>query len=181
MADDMSLGRRRIFHLISGGLLAYIILTGFGAWNRLPQRIPIHFGADGLPNRWTNDRSELLIFFLIPFFLTLMLYGFGALIPFFRRNPQWVNIPNKKKFLELPAERQEPFWACLQELFPTMAAAANLLLACAIRGTLEVALGKAERLPWWSVWPGLAVLLALVAVQMTRMIVITYRIKTRMS
>jgi uncharacterized membrane protein len=177
MVDEGAEKRRRIYRLINGGLLTCIILMGVSTWNRLPQSIPIHFGADGLPNRWTNDRSELVLLFLIPFLLTGLMYASGLLVPWFRQHPQWVNIPNKKRFLELPVEQQMRFWSCLREFFPSMAVAANLLLLSAIRGTLEVALGKIDRLPWWSVWPGLAVLIIVAIIQTVRIFTITGRIR----
>jgi len=166
----------KALHIINLGLLLTMSVVGFMSWNGLPEQIPIHFRADGTADRFTHDKADLLILFFIPWLLTAMMYGFAALVPWCRRNPRWVNIPNKTEFLALPPEAQEPFWCMLSGFFYTLAATINLVFFTLICGTLQVATGQATRLPGWSVWPAMLILFVTTIVQSIRMIALPYRL-----
>ncbi len=166
----------KALHIVNIGLLLFISIAGFTSWNRLPAQIPIHFRADGIADRFTRDKTEFLIVFLAPWFLTVMMYVFSAFIPWCRRNPSLVNIPNKTAFLALSPEAQEPFWSVLSGLFYSLAASINLVFLTLISGILQVAAGETKRLPAWSVWPAMVVLVVVTITQTIRMIRLPYRL-----
>jgi len=156
-------------------LLLLIAILGATSWGRLPDKVPVHFGVDGTPNRWINRGGEFLFLFFIPWLLTALLFAFSRLIPWMRNHPQWINIPHKERFLALPQERQEPFFTSMQVHFMLMAVTLNLLFLGLIYATIQVALGEYDRLPWWGIWPELVLILAVAAVNTIRI----YRLASR--
>lgn len=162
-------------HVVTILMLAGDVALVAATWDRLPERIPRHFGASGIPDRW-GAKGELLGLLAVPFFLTAMMYGLTLLVPLFRRNPKWVNVPNKEAFLALGPEQREPFWASLRDVFLSLAAGCNLVLFGVSAGTILVALGRYDRLPWWGVWPGLVLVFGLVAVNLVRMVRVIPRV-----
>jgi hypothetical protein len=147
-----------LFHLLNIFLLLLTTAIGIKSWNKLPAMVPIHFRADGLPNRWTEKGSEFLILFIFPWLLTALMYTIILFIPWFKKHPQWINVPNKKKFLSLPPDRQAPIFDGIKRLFLRMSVVTNLILFGIIYSTVQVGLGRYQRLPWWSTWPGLALM-----------------------
>lgn len=105
-------GARRGADLVAfGTALAVVGLAGIwiaaaAVWPRLPERIPVHFGADGTPDRFA-DRSagswcELpaVVTGLAAFFLGIE----RLVLHLARRRPGWLNVPRKRDFLALPEE-----------------------------------------------------------------------------
>lgn len=90
------------------GLALGLLVASVWAWPHLPDRIPLHFGADGLPDRW-GDRS-LWGWFLLP----LIGLAMGALMDgigrWSLRHPekQTINLPQAKDLMALPVERRVP-------------------------------------------------------------------------
>ena len=156
------------FLLLNGLLLMSITAIGYLAWDKLPQRVPVHFGADGTPNRWAEKGWEVILLFIMPWLLTGLMYGFTALIPWLRRHPQWVNIPNKEKFLSLPPEKQAPIFDYIIEVLTSLAAAINFLFLCLCYGVVQVAIGVYSSLPWWAVGPGLGLVFCIVIINIVR-------------
>jgi hypothetical protein len=70
--------------LALAGLVFQIAVVRY-FWNQMPQRVPTHFGANGLADGY-GDKSELLIEPVIAFFL----YGMVTALSFF---PQSFNYP----------------------------------------------------------------------------------------
>jgi hypothetical protein len=169
----------KALHIINIGLLLTISVAGLMSWHGLPEQIPIHFRADGTADRFTDDKAELLIVFFAPWLLTAMMYGSAALIPWCRHNPRWINIPNKCQFLDLSPEEQQPFWSLLSGFFYSLAASINLVFLTLISGILQVATGQAQRLPGWSVWPAMVILVVITIVQTIRMITVPYRLTNK--
>ncbi len=66
--------------------LPYVYLVTI--WNQLPEKVPIHFNIDGLPNYWTSKTSLLFI----PGALGIGIYLLMIIIP---------NIDPKKKIQEM--------------------------------------------------------------------------------
>lgn len=86
--------------LLVGGLIGFSVTV----YPELPQRIPLHFGAGGEADRW-GDRT-MLRWLLLP----LVAAGACAITYFAAwlsaRNPRRVNLPDRKKLLQLPRESQ---------------------------------------------------------------------------
>lgn len=171
---------KRTVLLLCHGLTIIFLLAitflAFWSWNRLPAKVPVHFGAGGLPDRWAEKGGEFALLFVVPWLLTGMMYGFSLLTPWFRRHPQWLNIPNKKKFLALPPERQAPFFAMLDLFYAGMAASLNLLFLLMNIASVQIALGAWDRLPWWSIWLPLAVIFSVAIANTVWMLVVVRRI-----
>lgn len=41
-------------------LLIAFLVTAVAGWNALPERVPVHFGLDGQPDRWSSRATTLL-------------------------------------------------------------------------------------------------------------------------
>jgi uncharacterized membrane protein len=96
----------RTIHLINGCLLGLLFLGSALVWPDLPSEIPAHFDGGGRVTRWT--RTSALSWFAVPLIalaLTAVNYFFARLLP---RWPHLINLPNKQRFLALPAERRGP-------------------------------------------------------------------------
>ena len=55
--------------ILTSLITLFPVLIGIEFWGRLPERMAIHFGADGTPNGWAN---KVVVVFGIPAFLTIM-------------------------------------------------------------------------------------------------------------
>lgn len=96
----------RWLHVLNVAAVLWLLAFSLYVYPELPARIPTHFGADGTPDAW-RDRA-LLTWLLLPLLgvaTAALLYGIGALLP---SRPHLLNIPDKKKLLELPPALQRP-------------------------------------------------------------------------
>jgi uncharacterized membrane protein len=95
----------KLVHLLNAILLAALVGLSVLVYPDLPDRIPLHFGADGTPDRW-GDRTILswLMLPLIGALTAVVMYATAHYIP---RRPQSFNMPDKKKLLALPRPEQE--------------------------------------------------------------------------
>ncbi len=58
--------RKYIKTLIPSTILCLApIIAGLALWNRIPERVPIHFGPDGAPDEWG---SKVIAIFVMPLF-----------------------------------------------------------------------------------------------------------------
>lgn len=90
----------RGLHLLNGLLLAALVGGSLFVYPELPERIPLHFGADGQADRW-GDRTLLswMALPLIGLATAALMTGVGIMLP---RNPKWINMPDKDRLLQLP-------------------------------------------------------------------------------
>lgn len=93
-------------HIANALLLLILIGGSIAAWDTLPDRIPVHMGLNGVPDRW-EDRSFFSWFALpmIGIAIVALMYFLADLII---RKPHLINLPNKKEFLAMSPERQAP-------------------------------------------------------------------------
>ncbi|HSK20796.1 MAG TPA: DUF1648 domain-containing protein [Longimicrobiales bacterium] len=92
-------------HLITGVVLVATLGLSLYVYPELPERIPLHFAADGTPDRW--GARSLLKWLLLPLIgaATIgLLYGVAWFLP---GRPHLLNMPDKKKLLELPRPLQD--------------------------------------------------------------------------
>ncbi|MBP7583566.1 MAG: DUF1648 domain-containing protein [Spirochaetes bacterium] len=136
---------KKIFFALNAVILAAGAVWCFGVWNGLPDRIPVHFGFDGQPDRWTGKGGELIVLMLMPFFMSALLYGLTALA---RKYTGLLNVPDKEKLLALPAEKQEPFWQMLWEFMAALSVTLSLLFFSLVYSVAQVARGAASGLSW---------------------------------
>jgi len=95
----------RVIHVANAALALGLLIASIYVYPDLPDRIPLHFGVDGTPDRW-GDRSlgSWLLLPLIGLGMHALMYGLSAFIV---RKPKLVNMPDKKKLLELPPHLQK--------------------------------------------------------------------------
>jgi serine/threonine protein kinase len=90
---------RRLWHapafvlaLLYGGLLVFL----FNTIGQMPQRVAIHFNAEGWPDNWASRETHLLWIALFPPGLTALFLGLARLIP---RFPRLANLPRRDYWL----------------------------------------------------------------------------------
>lgn len=117
---------RILLSLVAG----FLLLTWVGsavAYADLPDRIPVHFGLSGQPDRWA-DKSFWSVFTL-PLVATVIGALLGTLAVVAARKPGVFNFPGKEDFLALPPERRQPATRVLQEMMAALALATVALFA----------------------------------------------------
>jgi hypothetical protein len=152
--------------------LTILALTGsliYSAYPRLPERIPVHFGISGRPDRWSG-RGSIVALVVLPAVMTLAFYLLIRFIPRLGGNPRYVNIPRKDEFFRLPPEKRDIYWALFKEFLAGLTAAVNLLFYFIIRGTVRVATGGTGLLPLKSILPALGLMALILVFYFRRML-----------
>ena len=165
-----------LWHYVNALLLLGISALGMYYWGRLPDEVPVHFGLDGSPDRWSSRGGEALLIFIVPWGMTLFMYLISLAVGSARKYPQKINIPNKEKFLKLSPAEQAPFFEALKDLFFSTAAALNITFMLIAFGMMQVAMGAYQKLPVWGIWPGLGLVLVFAVGNTVRLMRISYRI-----
>ncbi|MEM8964073.1 MAG: DUF1648 domain-containing protein [Acidobacteriota bacterium] len=96
----------RLVHVVNIALITLYLAASAVTYVDLPDRFPTHFGIDGQPDAW-SDKSPVM-WFLLPLIglaSLVVMYGVASAIT---KSPGLLNIPDKKRFLQLPPERQKP-------------------------------------------------------------------------
>ena len=149
---------RKIFNIVS----AAVLLTSFYPllfWNRLEgARIPTRFGLDGMPDRW-GDMTSLLILCVIAtaayvFFLSC------------QRAPQLMNTLEPE-----PAKITPGVSSAVKDFISHLCLVCMLLHSSISNSGLAVALGKAQAMPSWIYAVLLALIVLAAIVQTVRVIV----------
>lgn len=111
------------------GYVMYLVVT----WGNLPERVPIHFNAHGIPDRYGKKGSLLL-----EPILGLMIL---ALLMFCQRFPQWWNYP-----VEVTEENREHIFEIASKMISVIKLLSiGVCLYAGISGNLGTA-------PMWPVW-----------------------------
>jgi uncharacterized membrane protein len=160
---------RKIYDILNAAFLALTTYTVLSNYAALPDRVPVHFGISGAPDRW-GPKSELFVFVAIPWGLTIFFYALNLALPRLARNPRYLNIPNKWEFLKLPPERQSIYWELIREFMTAMTASFNLVFFLIVRATTRVILGKTGGLPFRDISAGLVAILLVTIVYLPRML-----------
>lgn len=79
----------------------------------LPERVAVHFGADGVPDDWGSNRTTGLLMIALYSVLFAMLYLTPWLVA--RLPPRWVNLPHRDYWL-----RPEHRAAAVERLVPLL-------------------------------------------------------------
>jgi hypothetical protein len=115
-------------------------------WGDLPDRIPLHFGADGAPTRWGPPSAGN--WFMPPIVATLtigMVGGISLLIgPIARHHPNLVNMPFvKARWLALAPDARVRTIEPMRTMLAVVAAAMGGLFLWILAGTRRVAIEAA--------------------------------------
>ena len=94
----------RAVTLLNVLLLVALVGGSVAVYPELPDRIPVHFGSGGAPDRWADTSwGSWFGLPLTTIVVNVLLYGITLLA---QRDPRFINIPEKRRFLKLPSERQ---------------------------------------------------------------------------
>jgi uncharacterized membrane protein len=167
--NEEKLELRNLFHAVNVVLSAFLVGMVCYYIPRLPAKIPMHFAADGTPNGW-SDKSGLIGLLAVALGITGIFYIIMFSLRSLSKRPSILNIPRKELFLALPPEKKEIYWNLMKEHLAAMAAAMNILWVTAIWGTIKVALGEIKKLPAWSIWLGLILILIVNLIYLPRLI-----------
>lgn len=139
---------------------------------RLPDRIPVHFDASGTPDRWTQrNPTEWFLLPAVSLGLLGLLLGVGLALPWFARHaPELINVPHKKRFLQLPIKSRIAVLAPTRTFMAWTATLLGAMFLWLIEGSALVATGSAATL---AVWP------TLVVVGLILLSLIPYAVATR--
>ena len=97
-----------VMRILLWGLTLALVAMAAWAWPGLPERIPLHFGADGLPDRW-GERS-VWGWFLLPALGVAMAALMDGIGRWSVRHPekQTINLPQSGDLMALPLEYRIP-------------------------------------------------------------------------
>jgi hypothetical protein len=134
--------------------LNVLLLAGYAWWaarvyDRLPDRIPMHFGASGAPDRWAETTFWNWTFLvLVAVGVVGLTYGSAsASLWAARRHPHWVNVPDKERFLALDADDRVFVVQPVCHLLYWLSAGVIVLFWLIQSWSFQVATGAAEGLP----------------------------------
>lgn len=139
--------RRTLLLLLAVAYLAMWSVAIYG-WTVLPARFPVHFDAQGLPDRYAA--KSFFAWFSLPLLFTVIGAGIasvGVVVErIARRNVQFINVPDRAAFLRLaPAARSkalEPMTDVGFMMPPALAGLSTYIQWA----SLEVALGRQREL-----------------------------------
>jgi uncharacterized membrane protein len=95
----------KLVHLLNAILLLGLLGVSALVYPDLPERIPLHFAADGQPDRWGD--TTFLSWMLLPLAavaVVLLTYGCAWYVA---TRPKNINMPDRKKLMQLPAHLQQ--------------------------------------------------------------------------
>ncbi|TYP86125.1 DUF1648 domain-containing protein [Blastococcus xanthinilyticus] len=85
------MGSPRAWFTVAAGL--YVAVWAW-SWTRLPERVPVHFGAGGEPDDWSSRGAALLTTGLLGLGTALLFVGCVRLVR--RTRGEWLNVPNPR-------------------------------------------------------------------------------------
>jgi uncharacterized membrane protein len=152
-------------------VLPWVVAIWLGA--TLPDRYPVHFDGSGTPDRWAGPgQGEWYLLAAIATFVECVLVGAGALATFCTvRAPEYVNVPAKAAFVQLPPAARVWCLAPMVDLLAMIAVLVAVLFARIMHGTWQVATGERATLAPWDV----LVLVGLILAATVWQSIVTYR------
>jgi hypothetical protein len=161
----------RARHWFGLSVLVYPALLGW-AWTVLPEGpVPLHFGADGTPDRFGGRNEALLGLAVVGSGAAALMGGCGHLVGSGRLSFRHVNVPHKEYWSR--PDHQDRARAMLREDNDLFAALTMGLLCAVVVMVVDSALHPGSRAGWF--WLVVAAYLVLVGVWATRMYTHRYR------
>jgi uncharacterized membrane protein len=147
---------RLLRELLAAAALWFTIITVAASYPTLPQRIPTHFNAAGIVNRW-GDKSTLWIIVLLAGFLYAVLTIVVRFAP-----ASTFNVP-------VPAEQRGAAILVARDMIAWVKAESMCLLAFVAYSILAVAERRTGRLSLWFLPVTLVAVFATIAFYLARM------------
>jgi hypothetical protein len=135
------------YRLLNAILILVLFAGSAWAYPHLPERIPVHFGFSGQPDRW--ESRSITSWFLLPAITAVLALLMHGITLFSVSNPELWNLPDKRRFLALPRAEQAPIIARMQRFIALVAVVATLLLGAIQAGIYRAATGDSQGLPAW--------------------------------
>lgn len=155
----------RPLRLLTWGLVIALVAHAAATYGALPERIPTHFGFDGVADRFA-DRSPAL-WFLLPIVAASLLLLFEILVVAMRTRPELLNIPDRERFVRLPARFREPVDGIIATMMDSTGLSVVLLLGLVQWHQSQLALSR----------PGVPVVLIALAPLAITMVVLLHVIR----
>jgi hypothetical protein len=134
----------------AGRLLVGVVIlhAAFAAamFDRLPPRLPVHFGIDGAPDAFASPGLGSW-FFLVLVSLGLAAFIGAAGLAMFRIPHRWLNIPRKAAFLALPEGERRAVLGIVAGFTLLLGATACAGLLAVQAAQAAVALGALDGFP----------------------------------
>lgn len=140
-------GRTRLYGNLNLLLLMALFAGSAWAYPRLPERIPIHFGVSGEPDRWAT-RSALSWFFL-PIIAAAVALFLHLASTYSARHPELWNLPGKRRFLALDEVRQAPIIAAMQEFMALIGVMVTALMSVIHASVYSASRSPEPQMPLW--------------------------------
>lgn len=130
-------------------LLSLLIGLSILVYDSLPQEIPVHYGADGTPDRFTSTSwLSWMVLPLIALALTCLMEFISRILP---RVPDQLNVPQQKKYQALPLADKLIVISGQQDLLAQITLGMNVMFVALQYGAYQVSMGLEDTLPWWAV------------------------------
>lgn len=114
-----------MIHMAVLGLLSVLaIAQNLYYWNYLPERVAIHFGANGQPDNWLDKDRATMLMMLLQIGLPWMMVGIAYSIRYLPTSA--INIPNREYWLQ--PERRDATFSYVSGMLGTIAIAESLLI-----------------------------------------------------
>ncbi|MCE9601595.1 MAG: DUF1648 domain-containing protein [Gemmatimonadetes bacterium] len=130
----------RPLRLLSWGLVFAIVAHAAATYGALPERIPTHFDLNGVADRF-SDRT-LLRWFMLPGVALGLVILFETLTALMRTRPELLNIPDRERFVRLPARFREPVDAVIATMLDSAALSVVLVMGLIQWHQSQLALGR---------------------------------------
>ena len=164
-------GARFLFR-INAALVALHAAIAILVLPSVPERIPLHFGLSGQPDRWADgDPVTWLLLPMVSAFTAFVIWGSTRLA---LRQPHLWNVPDRDRFLRMTPQERAPVIDSLLRFLGWTALAVTALFAVLHVGVYRVAVGNATGLDGVD-W----VILALVIGILAAALVLNRRIRRR--
>ena len=132
--------------VLAAFVLLWVTSEGIAVWNRLPERIPTHFGAGGEADAWGTKSIFSVFGGLIISAVILIAMALAS-----RLSPKWYNLPGRERVLRLPPQQRDHVMSPIREGLAWLAAAISIAFSLVARQTWAVALGRQETLSPWTI------------------------------
>ena len=135
----------RTLRALNAALLLALWVGAVLAWSSLPERIPTHFDAGGVPDAWSA--KSFWSWFTVPLIAVFTVLVMEVSMRVVRSRPHLLNIPQRKQFLELAADDQAPVLRELARVLDALTLLVLLIFGTIQLATYQAAFGQSVRRP----------------------------------